>query len=85
MFVWKRPKINEKEAGVGPFFKKKKKKNTILDDSTVLRFDDFGTCTTDNGAAFCDMKLCDVKNNILSVVSQSQFLHFQLPTTYRTL
>ena len=23
MFVWKRPKINEKEAGVGPFFKKK--------------------------------------------------------------
>ena len=24
MFVWKRPKINEKEAGVGPFFLKKK-------------------------------------------------------------
>ena len=23
MFVWKRPKINEKEAGVGPFFLKK--------------------------------------------------------------
>ena len=38
MFVWKRPKINEKEAGVGPFKKKNEhlKKNSANGDNNYV-------------------------------------------------
>ena len=37
MFVWKRPKINEKEAGVGPFLKKETTGSLSMSDTMELR------------------------------------------------
>ena len=64
MFVWKRPKINEKEAGDGPFLKKLGSCHTFIWDPQMKMNEIINQITKNDFFCFNGDKLCSYSMSV---------------------